>query len=247
MPIAATQGSARAGAVLCVHGTPGDHRMFRRLAALAPADVLFASLDLPDHGASADEPALDLAPFERDLVAAVGSLPPVPVTLVGNSFGAVVVARVLAGLGARIARAVFLGGFAALPPALAAGHAQLGTAIDGGQLDLAAVESLAFDLFLGGEGTPDDATLIHSIIRDSGRPRLVRSCGRLARLTDLTIAPFETPAFVLHARDDQAIPFALAPAFAACGADTKIVPVAGRSHCLHLTHARVVADVVYGA
>jgi len=247
MPIIALHGSGHARAVLFVHGTPGDHRYFQKLAALAPADVAVPIIDLPDHGSASDETVLDLSPFERDVVTAIESLPPIPLTLVGHSVGALIVARVLAGLGKRVNRAVLIAGFSSLPPALLEQRAQLAVAIGSGALTLAAAESLAIDLFLGGEGSADDAALIREMVRQSSQARLIRACERIARLSGVAIGRFSTPTLVIHARGDQAVPYDRAAPFAAAGTNTEILTLDGQTHCPQITQAPEIATLVYGS
>ena len=229
MPIAKSRGAPLEQAVLFVHGTPGDHRVFHKLLSLSPPGVLAAAMDLPDHGEAPDE-GLEMAPFEEDLVRCVESLSQVPLTLVGSSFGAHVIARVLARLGPRVRRAVFMGGFAVMPGPLADMRTHLADQLESGELTRAGLESLAVDLFLGGEGSNDDADVIRSTIRDFSQPRLLRSIRRTVPLRDAIIPPFDTPTIVMHARDDQALPYNLAAALATCGTRTKVLPIEGRSH-----------------
>jgi pimeloyl-ACP methyl ester carboxylesterase len=232
--------------VLCLHASPGDHRYFDRLVHLAPDDVCVGVVDLPDHGAAADEVSLGLEPFERDVMDAIASLPTgAPLTLVGHSFGAFLISRLLARSPSRIARAVLLGGFATLPVGVAQSRLELARQIESGALGRQAAESLAVDLFLGGEGTPEDEELIRSMIRDSWPVRLARSCRRIGGSTTIEMPRFETPTVAIHARGDQAIPYELAVDLTAYG-NVRLLALDGRSHCPQITNAREVADVLFG-
>jgi len=247
MPIVFRQGSGEKGAYLFVHGSPGDHRIFQKLAARAPRDVHLALVDLPDHGRAPDAPSLELRPFEEDLVDCVQSLPPGPRTVVGSSFGGHIAARVMARVASSVTRAVFIDSFAALPAEASASQSGLADQIEMGRLDGPAMESLAVDLFLGGEGDPEDVELVRATVRDCSRPRLVRACRRLAHLGGGNIQPFDVPTVVVHSKDDPAVPYALAPGLAACGANARLLGLEGRSHYPQMTKVNAVADIVFGA
>jgi pimeloyl-ACP methyl ester carboxylesterase len=247
MPIVVRQGTGQKGAYLFVHGSPGDHRVFQKLAARAPQDVHVALVDLPDHGRAPDTLSLGLEPFEDDLVGCIEALPRGPRTVVGSSFGGHLVARIMARVATSVTRAVFIDSFAAVPPEMAARQAGLADQIETGQLDGPTLEALAVNLFLGGEGDREDVELVRATVRDCPRPRLVRACRRLAALDAGEIHPFAVPTVVVHSKQDPAVPFALAPALAACGANTRLLGLEGHSHYPQMTKAGTVADIVFGA
>jgi pimeloyl-[acyl-carrier protein] methyl ester esterase len=245
MPIVRGVGRADCGAVLLVHGTPGDQSFFHKLFALAPPGWLVAGVDLPDHGRAADEPSLELDPFDRDLDLCVAALPR-PLIVVGSSLGAYLVARLLGRAGDRIDRAVLIGGLASLPAELAAGREQLADAIETGQMAPAAVADLAVQLYLGGEGDPEDESLVRKFMSRLPQDRLVRSCRRFARVARAApLRSFSTPTVVVHAYQDPALPHALGVALAKVAPMTQLVSLPGSSHLPHLTKPVQIAGIVF--
>ena len=221
--------------------------MFDKLAARAPRDAHVALVDLPDHGRAPDEFGLGLEPFEEDLVACVQALPKGRTTVVGSSFGGHIAARLMARIAPNVTRAVFIDSFASVPGEMAARQSALADQIEMGQLDGPTMEALAVDLFLGGEGDPGDVEVVRATVRDCPRPRLVRSCRRLARLHAAQLVRFDVPTIVIHSKDDAAVPYALAPTLAACGTNTRLLGLDGRSHYPQMTRVDTVADIVFGA
>ena len=249
MPIIETTGGPDSRVVVFVHGSPGDHRLWRRVAERAPADVMLAFVDLPDHGAGEDAPSSTYADCENDVIEAARRYGDRPTTLVGHSLGAYLVARVCAGLADFVDRVVMISGFDELPGELAAGRAEFADAIERGDLSAAAVKELASKAFLGENADPEVLELVDSWVSTGYPGRFVRSLRRAsqAATAEARVGPYDTRAIVIHELRDPAVPFALGERLARLGSRAEIVAIEGQTHLTPLIHDEEVARWIYDA
>lgn len=238
MPVAQVVGTGPRNVVL-VHGTPSDASVWSRVIERAPPGLRVVLVDLPDHGTAPDEPSLELGPFLDDLEDVVRGLGSGPTTLIGHSFGAYLVARLLPALDDRVDRAVLVAGLARLADDFVASREALASDIEDGRFDRAALGDLALDIWLGRRHrAPDHEQVIRAMLDRTPTPRLLRSLRRLRAMAapEARLAPYRTKAVVLHGQDDAAVPLELAQEVAELGACAELVVLDTDSHFLPLTH-----------
>jgi pimeloyl-ACP methyl ester carboxylesterase len=231
-------------AVLFLHGTPSDRRVFDDLIALAPPGVRLVLVDLPDHGEAPDELEARLEPFEA-AVAAAAEATSGELTVVGHSFGAWLAARACDSLPARASRFVALAGFRALSPEeLELRRALLGQ-LEREEIDVAALRETLLDLFLGDSRTPALDARAWALSAVS-RERWMRVLRRTLRTADVPPVAFSRPAVIVHGARDAAVAHAHAVALAAASPGAELVSIDTASHLLPMTHSTVLRTIVYG-
>jgi pimeloyl-ACP methyl ester carboxylesterase len=228
-------------AVVFVHGSPSDHRMFDDLVALAPRGCRLVRLDLPDHGAGSDEPDASLEALEDALIGAVEATPG-EVTIVGHSLGAWLSARVCDRLPARASRFVSVGGFPTLTSEeLAMRRAVLGQ-LERGEVEPAGMRAMLLDLFLGEARTPALDARAWALL-DVSRERWLRVLRRMLRVGDVPPVAFSRPVTIVHGARDAAIAHAHAVRLAEASAAARLITLDTASHNLPMTHAAILAPV----
>lgn len=249
MPIVKTTGpAATSRTYVMIHGTPGDHRDFEPVVALAPPNTTVAWVDLLDHGSAPDDPSLDLDQLEDDLVECVESAQGA-VTLVGYSIGAYLAGRVLPSVRAKVERAVLLGGPDIFDPELAHARAEMADGIEHGALSLETLGPMFLEMLLGSYASdPEHVARASQVLGATPLPRLLRTLRRLAKLgdPDRVVPEHDVPAVVMHATGDRVVPVALGERLAARGRRSRLIRVETDSHALPWTHAADVAQVVFG-
>lgn len=101
--------------VIGLHGWSGSHRTFEPLLPWIPASVSFIAFDQPSFGRSAPPAAWRIEAFVAPLAAAVERVATGPVTLAGNSGGALIALELARLLPGRVARLVLIDPFAYVP------------------------------------------------------------------------------------------------------------------------------------
>lgn len=231
-------------AVLFLHGTPSDRRVFDDVIALAPPGVRLVLLDLPDHGEAPDELEARLEPFDA-AVAAAAEATSGELTVVGHSFGAWLAARASDYLPARASRFVALGGFRGLSQEeLELRRALLGQ-LERGEIDVPDLRETLLDLFLGDARAP--ALDAHAwALSAVSRERWMRVLRRMLRTADLPPVAFSRPAAIVHGVRDAAVSHAHAVALAGASPGAELVSIDTASHLLPMTHGAALRSIIYG-
>lgn len=232
--------------ILFVHGSQSDQRVWDQVIALAPAGTQTVAFDLPDHGTSPEQPTAALAPLQNALLAQLEALPPGPVTLVGHSLGALLIARAASALPRPVDRLVLISGFALLHPEDMEVYRKMADGLEGGRLDLEFLREMALEVALGER---HDRPELHPIVEEMQKmpfERAVRSLRRGLEMGPPGVAPYDVPTTVVHGRDDAAIRFALSEELAELGTHAVLVPLDTDSHLLPLTHAAELAPLIFG-
>ena len=239
------RGNGAGPAFLFVHALPGDSRSWDPLAKLAPAEARLLLLDLPDCGRADDERSTDLRVLEDAVVAAAGRAGDAELTLVGSSFGAHLVARLLARLKKRVARAVLLGGWATLP------DEELDSCLDTigglacGRLDLADLRELTIEEWLGPVPAEEHARLVNQLMGTVTRDRAIRALKRLAASARGTVPAWDIPTVVVHAKKDPVLSPDCAHDLLSRTKNGDLVVLDTDSHVPHLTAPTEMAALVF--
>lgn len=237
--------AAGSRSVLFVHGTPGDGSVWDEVAALAPSGMTCVMVDLPDHAEDAE--GTDLAALQRAIVVALEALPPGPVTVVGHSFGALLLSGLLASRAASIDRAVFVGGMDHYPAAMAEGVRAVVALLDANPAARPAVDAG----FLEAWAPPASASQgvrerLAAWLLTVPTPRLLRIA---ARVLEASLSPvpaaWTVPTTVVHARDDGGVSFSIAEALVARLPRARLVALEAGGHFPQLTRTAAVAREVF--
>lgn len=239
------RGTGTGPAFLFVHGLASDRRCWQPLVALAPADARLLLLDLPDSGAALDVRSTDLKLLEDAVVACAGHAGDGELTVVGNCFGAHLLARLLARLTHRVTRAVLIGGYASLPDETLD---ELLDTLGGLQCGRLTLEDLGdyIAASLGEEADEEHERLAHQLLDTVTADRAVRAFSRIAASAAGPVPRWETPTVVVHARHDAVIPVRCAEALSEHGRRCELVTLDSDSHLPQLTHAEELAPIVFG-
>ncbi|MFO0694361.1 MAG: alpha/beta hydrolase [Polyangiales bacterium] len=234
-------------AYVFVHGMPGNAYTWESFFEHAPSGVRCIGWDGPDCGDGPDVPGATLVDYENALMEEVkgaGS----DVVLVGHSFGAWLVARVLPRLGGAVRRAVLISGLPSLTKEHADSFVGLADALASGAVAVEQAVGIAVDLWLPTENRdPIHVSWIERMMRHEGKDRLARGLRRIVPLADpaWAVGPYETPASLVHSEADRAAPLAYGQALAALGRDTKMTVLPGDSHMVQWTAPEALARIVF--
>lgn len=239
------RGNGSGPAYLFVHALPGDARAWDPLAKLAPSDTRLLLLDLPDCGRADDERSTDLRVLEDAVVASAGRAGEGDLTLVGSSFGAHLVARLLARLHKRVTRAVLLGGWATLPAEELDSCLDTIGGLSCGRLDLADLRELTIEEWLGVEPAEEHARLVNQLMGSLTRERAIRALKRLAASARATVPPWDTPTVVVHAKSDPVLSTECAGDLLSRTKNGELVVLDADSHVPHLTDPAEMAEIVF--
>ena len=239
------RGNGAGPAFLFVHALPGDSRAWDPLAKLAPAEARLLLLDLPDCGRADDERSIDLRVLEDAVVAAAGRAGEADLTLVGSSFGAHLVARLLARLQRRVARAVLVGGWATLPDEELDSCFDTIAGLASGRLDLADLRELTIEEWLGPVPAEEHARLVDQWMGPLTRDRAIRALKRLAASARATVPSWDTPTVVVHAKSDRVLSTECAGDLLRRTRNGELVSLDTDSHVPHLTSPEAMAEIVF--
>lgn len=247
MPIVDRTGTNQDRPLVLLHGMPGDSRTWDRVAARAPAGWAVYRVDLPGYGSASEREASALADFDADVAAAIREAGAArPVVVAGTSAGAYLAARACSRLPDQIERAVLVSGFVELAADGVKLRADLAAALRGGAMTPEALFGQVVDGCIPPAERDDEAEqYLRGLFVDVGAERTARLMAQAAWLVD-AVAPFSTPAIVLHGKSDQFIPFASAEALAALDPQAQLHPLETSSHFLPLSHSERVAQAVFG-
>lgn len=244
MPVVRTIGHGTE-LVVFVPGMPGTHAMFHPVLERVPEGTECVVVDLPDTGEAPEAPEATIDDLERD-VAQILSGQHGPVTAVGLSVGAQLIARVLPEVSDHVARVVLLGGLPSLPNERRAEMTQLADALESGAMTKAQITETALARWLGGARSEQTEREPRAMLEAEPAERIVRALRRLAAVDDTREAKaFETPGVCLHGRGDPAVAFEQGKRLAALGARCEMHPIDTDAHLLPVTHTELVADVVF--
>ncbi len=230
-----------------LHGSPGSAEGWGPLLEHAPAGARCEAWDLIEHGAREDAPEATLEDVVAEVVERVRTLDG-PVTLVGHSFGSWVAARALGPLGDRVARFVAIGGVAGLPGELAERSLGFAAMLEAGQLPLAAAAQAAADIWLPVEDRdPASIARVARLIEGDRVDRLARILRRQAGLADPVnrVAPYATPATLIHSVGDRGAPIALGRELAALGSNAELIELEGDDHFPQWSRPAEIASYVF--
>jgi len=240
MPVSRRSGGGNARqAFVLVHCLPGDSAAFELLAPRLADEGTVVLVDLPDCGTSPDAHSLDPDDAVDDVRTIIAGLAPVPVVLVGVSFGAWASAR-LASLAppSNLAGLVLVGGLAGMRPVVADAYRTMATDLDAGRTELPAVWQGLMAGCFPTEGTPEARASVNAMVGRISRERAVRALHRVAGIAadDRRAGAFETPAVALHARHDAVTPLEDGVELARLGRHTRLQIIESDAHLLTLTH-----------
>lgn len=233
--------------VLFVHAALGDATYWDEVVAVAPPGVRAISVDLPDFGY--DAPATTIESLEASFREHVGSLGVVePLTLVGHSFGAWVVARALATPPRSVRRAVLIGGLSMLPAEMASAFRQGADALASGALPRDAFTASVADSAFAGDDTPGLRERVAMTLGRYPDDRLLRALRLVAAIEPAArwVQPFDVPTVVVHGERDGSVPLALGERLASLGSRTELQIWPDVGHMLPLTQPERIARIVYG-
>ncbi len=241
-----THGPSSSTAHVFFHALPGAASDFERVVAARP-EARSVLVDLPDFG-DAPDAEVDLDALVDAAERAIASVEAERLRLVGQSFGAWLVARLLPALGDRAERAVLIGGFPRMPADIVAVRVQMREQLERGELTVPMLTDACRPLFLGtAEPAPEARALVDRQLArvDAGRWR--RYLRRTVELGEEGVepAPYDTPTAVLHGTGDAAVPVELGRALAALGRRARFEAVDTDAHGLSFTHPELVARVVF--
>jgi pimeloyl-ACP methyl ester carboxylesterase len=194
-------------------------------------------VDLPDHGAAADDASIEPDDSLRDLNAVIDSLAGTPTIVAGFSYGAYLTARLLASPPAHLRGAALFAGFTRLGETEAAMRVTMAEQIESAALSSNALADVAVGLFLGREDASEAASRTRNTIESTPTARLARSLRRIAGTANAgrQVTAFRAPVTVLHGRHDETIPLSSGEALAALG-PTPVRTLETASHLLPWTH-----------
>jgi len=229
-----------------LHGSPGDRQTWSEVLEMAPPTTEVHAIDLPDHGAAPDLDDDDPRVLEDALVGVMEELTPGRVTLVGISFGAYLAARVADRL--PVTRMVFVAGLPHPPEEAADQFEALADGIASGQIGAADLLDLYRARWLGVDPAAAASRYVEALAADHRPARLARQFRRMARIDrdGLGVATYAVDAVAVHGRHDQGVPLALGRALADLGRGVDLRVLDTDSHLLPLSHAKEVAEVVFG-
>jgi pimeloyl-ACP methyl ester carboxylesterase len=223
-----------------------DRRVWTRVVPRLPETCTPCFADRPQLRTISD-PAEAIAVCETDALEHIERQAQTgPIVVVGVSFGGY--------LGARVARAskhvrhvVAVSSVAAVPGELAEAYRQTADALERGDLDLSQFKAALIPP-VAAEPERDRGMdqLLLEMLDDLDPATAVLNLRMTAALADprLTIEPFDTPATVVHARDDRIVPLSSGEDLAARGGRASLVVVESSSHLLPLTHPTEIAEIV---
>lgn len=232
--------------VFFLHAALSDGSQWDEILEAAPAGVRAASVDMPDFGY--DAPGTTFATLERQLRAYLDeNARGEPVTLVGHSLGAWVVARVLASAGERVRRAILIGGVPSLPVEMTDAYEGLAAGLEAGSVERREIVEAMVVTALGSATSPSLSDRITMLIGRYPDERLVRSLRLVASLgaPEAAVARFSVPTVVLHAEGDRSVPLSLARALADLADDGELEVWQSDSHMLPWTDPERTAALVY--
>lgn len=252
MPVIYARGAPKPPSIIFVHGSPGDHSVWKPLLDRAPGSCRCVVLDLPDHGVATDELSEQLEVLEVDIADAIirerrfgaGA----PVLVVGQSLGAYLVAKLLPELGDSVERAVLISGFPSLPESVVEGRNALIEGLESGDITREAFRATAVELFLGPRRTTKQELLVAEMIEGTSTERLLRMLRRGNQAGDPghAVKSFDTPAVVIHDAHDPAIPHELGAALADLGDRAELVTLEdSASHLPQVARVDEIARWVY--
>lgn len=207
-------------------------------------------VDLPDCGSAPDDLSIDPDDSVRDVRRVVEGLAPLPVTLVGLSYGAWVAPR----LASRdppenLDVLVLLGGFARLTAEHGATFAALADDVEAGRTSTAELTAIARKLWFP-SGAPDLAAEenLRNVLASQPRERMARAIRRASACAreDREVGRCDTKSVLLHGRGDAAVPLALAEELAARSQRATLHVIETDSHHLQRSHTRECVDAIVG-
>jgi pimeloyl-ACP methyl ester carboxylesterase len=236
--------SGKGRPVIFVHAALLDGTQWSEVVVRAPPGVRAIAIDLPD--VAFDAPGTTLASLEAAFDAYLVRHAIEPVTLVGTSLGAWLVARALSRAADRVRRAVLISGLDHLPAETAAAYEQLANGLETGAVAREAPLASIVDLSLGSSVTVAQRQAVSAKLDSVPTPRIVRTLRLVASLgaPEARVKMFSTPTALLHARNDKSVPLELGQALAALG-NAPFEVLDSDSHVLSLTHPDRVAELAY--
>ncbi len=232
--------------LICVPGLPGDARTFGELFSRLPSGMSYRVVEQPEVRAFS---AVDdwLAEADHRLQAVVADAGGARVLLLGMSLGGYFAARWLARGGLGVDAAVLVSAFATIPGEMAAGRRALADSLETGTTSMAEL-LVMLDASCGDreERTPAANAIVFETLRLLSSADWVLALRHTARLEDraYAVGAFSTPATVIHARSDRAVPLAAGEELAKLGSRVEVSTVESTSHILPLTHPdRVMAAI----
>lgn len=230
--------------VLFFHAALSNGAQWDDVLARTPPGVRATTYDLPSFGY--DAPEAELASIERSLAVLLETKSASePVTVVGHSLGAWLVARALATRGKRVRRALLISGMAALPRQIADAYAGLASGLEGGALQRDAALPPLIAASLGAAATAQQHERLAQLVASYPDARLHRCLRLVASAAGNEVAPFEGVATtVVHGQRDAAMPLALGQELAAAAGVT-LDTWDTDSHFLPLTHPERVAALAF--
>lgn len=166
-------------------------------------------VDLPDCGRAPDDPSTDPDHAVDDVRAVITSLAPMPVTLVGLSFGAWTAGRLASTAPPpNLVSLALLGGYARFPEKDVAPFEQLAAEIAANRISIAALVDIALARWFPSGASDAASAHVRELVSSLSRDRLVRALQRLnaTARSDRLVGASELPAVIVHARGDVAVP-----------------------------------------
>ena len=128
------------------------------------------------------------------------------------------------------------------------GHAQIADAVESGALAGEELRKLVYDLTVRPD-SPEQAgiELVDAMFMDPAGKDLARMIRRgiVTANDDAEVAPYDTPALVVHGTNDQSVPLALAERLASLGSNATLVAIEGAGHFVQIFHAERVARAAF--
>lgn len=221
--------------VLFVPGIPGGPATWEPLENFLPASARLIYWPLERWQAKHSDASVELARLEtalyKDIAAIAG-----PVTLVGHSFGAWLIARALSKLDPESSHAVLFGGMPHIATEHQAIYLQMATdlrsATASQQRFVDTVRVLMLDQ---NDCTADDNQRIRQLIEIMQLSRIGALFGLAAQLANerFYVTPYDVPTDIVHASNDRAMPAAYADELARLGSRARQHIWDGNSHVPH--------------
>lgn len=237
------------GTCLFIPGIPGGPAVWGPLPDLAPKAIRVLHWPLENWQVINPDSTAELDRLEAAVRADIAALPG-PVTLVGHSFGAWLIARTLEHLDPATTHAVLFSGM----PSITAEHREtlqtLRADITTGKVRETQFDINVLELMLGADQkTPANELCISRLVADMSLPRISALLGLVSQLAGpaYQIRPYDIPTDVVHAIDDRAAPLAYSQELARLGTHARLHAWPGDTHLPHWSDPEAAADLIFSA